>query len=228
MHLYRLFQKLLREYEGICYLYQNITNEDSATLLHYKATEAAIIHQNQVKALGLEEKTIAEACGKGTTRIFNLSSMHLDAESYCMKLCKSEQTLDYIKKSVNVLIQTQMQYSTNGLYTMTTYAKLLYQQGKFPESARIFTSCIGITNKVYESDTLTKGYLLQNLAVVHASMRNAKAALMYYAQAESIFHSFLDEEHPDLLICKGQRENAIGMDVQKMDLLEEKNVEKYP
>lgn len=78
--------------------------------------------------------------------------------------------------------------------------------------------------KLYESDTLTKGYLLQNLAAVHASMRNAKAALMYYAQAESIFHKFLDEEHPDLLICKEQRENAIGMDGQKIDLLVEKNV----
>lgn len=77
---------------------------------------------------------------------------------------------------------------------------------------------------MYESDTLTKGYLLQNLAAVHASMRNAKAALMYYAQAESIFHKFLDEEHPDLLICKEQRENAIGMDGQKIDLLVKKNV----
>lgn len=172
LHHYRLFQKLLGEYEGI----------------------------------------------------FNLSSMYLDAGSYCMKLRKSEQALDYIQKSANVLIQTQMQFSPSGLYTMTTYAKLLYQQGKFPEASRIFTSCIDITDKVYESDTLTKGYLLQNLAAVHASMRNAKAALMYYAQAESIFHKFLDEEPPDLLICKEQRENAIGMDGQKIDLLVEKNV----
>ena len=223
MHHYRLFQKLLGEYEGICYLYQNITNEDNATFLHYKATEASMIHQNHVKALELEEKAIAEACGKGTTRIFNLSSMYLDAGSYCMKLRKSEQALDYTKKSANVLVQTQMQYSSNGLYTMTTYAKLLYQQGKFSEAARIFTNCICITDKVHESDTLTKGYLLQNLAAVHASMRNAKTALMYYSQAESIFHKFLGEEHPDLLICKNQRENAIGMDGQKVDLLEYNN-----
>ena len=107
---------------------------------------------------------------------------------------------------------------------MTTYAKLLYQQGKFPEAARIFTNCIGITDKVYESDALTKGYLLQNLAAVHASMRNAKVALMYYAQAENIFHKFLDKEHPDLLICKNQRENVIGMDRQKVDLLEIENL----
>lgn len=183
-----------------------------------------MIHQNQVKALELEEKAIAEACGKGTTRIFNLSSMYLDAGNYCMKLRKSEQALDYIKKFANVLIQTQMQYSPNGLYTMTTYAKLLYQQGKFPEAARIFTSCIGITDKVYESDILTKGYLLQNLAAVHASMHNVKAALMYYAHTESIFHKFLDEEHPDLLICKGQRENAISINAQKVDLLEIENL----
>ena len=39
-----------------------------------------------------------------------------------------------------------------------------------------------------------------------------------------IFHKFLDEEHPDLLICKEQRENAIGMDGQKIDLLVKKNV----
>lgn len=201
LHHYRLFQKLLGEYEGICYLYQNITNEEHATLLHYKATEAAMIRQNHVKTLELEEKAIAEACGKGATRIFNLSSMYLDAGSYCMKLLKPEQALDYIEKSANILVQTQ--YSWNGIYTMTTYAKLLYHQGKFPEAARIFTSCIGITDKIYESDTLTKGYLLQNLAAVHASMHNAKAALMYCAQAESLFHKFLDEENPDLLICKG-------------------------
>ena len=219
MHHYRLFQKLLGEYEGICYLYQNITNEDRATLLHYKATEAAMIHQNHVNALELEEKAIAEACGKGTTHIFNLSSTYLDAGNYCLKLLKPEHALDYIEKSSNILVHTQMQYSLNGIYIMTTYAKLLYYQNKFPEAARIFTSCIGITDKVYESDTLTKGYLLQNLAAVHASMHNVKAALMYYAQAENIFQKFLDEEHPDLLICKEQQENVIGMDGQKVDLL---------
>ena len=104
LHHYRLFQKLLGEYEGICYLYQNITNEDHATLLHYRATESAIIHQNHVKALELEEKAIAEACGKGTTHIFNLSSMYLDASSYFMKLIKQEQAWDYIEKSVNILV----------------------------------------------------------------------------------------------------------------------------
>lgn len=70
---------------------------------------------------------------------------------------------------------------------------------------------------------LTKGYLLQNLATVHASIHNSKAALMYYAQAESIFQKFLDEKHPDLLICKEQRENVMGLDGQKVDLLVEKN-----
>ena len=64
LHHYRLFQKLLGEYEGICYLYQNITNEDSATLLHYKATEASMIHQNQVKALELEEKQLQKPAKK--------------------------------------------------------------------------------------------------------------------------------------------------------------------
>ena len=178
-----------------------------------------MIHQNHVNALELEEKAIAEACGKGTTHIFNLSSTYLDAGNYCMKLLKPEHALDYIEKSSNILVHTQMQYSLNGIYIMTTYAKLLYYQNKFPEAARIFTSCIGITDKVYESDTLTKGYLLQNLAAVHASMHNVKAALMYYAQAENIFQKFLDEEHPDLLICKEQQENVIGMDGQKVDLL---------
>lgn len=46
---------------------------------------------------------------------------------------------------------------------------------------------------------------------------------MYYEQAESIFHKFLDEEHPDLLTCKEQRRNVIGIDGQKVDLLEDKN-----
>ena len=150
--------------------------------------------------------------------------MYLDAGSYCMNLRKPEQALDYIEKSANTLVQTQMQYSPNGLYTMNTYAKLLYHQGKFPEAARIFTSCIGITDKVYESYTLTKGYLFQNLAAVHSSMRNEKAALMYYAQAESIFQKFLDEEHPDLLTCKEQQGNLIEMEGQKVDLLEIENL----
>ena len=44
------------------------------------------------------------------------------------------------------------------------------------------------------------------------------------AMAESIFHKFLDKEHPDLLICKNQRENVIGMDGQKVDLLEIENL----
>lgn len=46
---------------------------------------------------------------------------------------------------------------------------------------------------------------------------------MYYAQAENIFHKFLDEEHPDLLICKGQCENVIEIKGQKVDLLGENN-----
>ena len=94
----------------------------------------------------------------------------------------------------------------------------------FREKCLTKNRCIGITDKVYESDTLTKGYLLQNLAAVHTSMHNAKAALMYYAQAESILHKFLDEEHPDLLTCKEQRGNVIGIDGQKMDLLEIENL----
>ena len=84
-----------------------------------------------------------------------------------------------------------------------------------------FISPYFYTDKVYEYDTLTKGYLFQNLAAVHTSMRNEKVALMYYAQAESIFQKFLDEEHPDLLTCKKQRGNLI--EGQKVDLLEEKN-----
>lgn len=94
-----------------------------------------------VKALELEEKAIKEACGKGTTRIFNLSSMYLDAGSYCTKPFKFEKALMYIKKATNILVETQTQYSLNGIYTMTTYAKLLYHQGKFSEASRIFTSC---------------------------------------------------------------------------------------
>lgn len=45
-----------------------------------------------------------------------------------------------------------------------------------------------------------------------------------YAQAESILHKFLDEEHPDLLTCKEQRRNLIEMDGQKVDLLEIENL----
>lgn len=190
---------------------------------HYKATEAAMIHQNHVKALELEEKAIKEACGKGTTRIFNLSSMYLDAGNYCTRLLKFAKALMYIEKATNILVETQTQYSLNDIYTMTTYAKLLYHQGKFLEASRIFTSCIAITDKVFEADALTKGYLLQNLAAAHTSMSNVKVALMYYAQAKNIFSEFLDKEHPDLLICKEQQENLIRLDGQMVELLGKNN-----
>ena len=111
----------------------------------------------------------------------------------------------------------------SGMVALATPDRRLRRNVIFTEATRIFTSCIGITDKVYEYDTLTKGYLFQNLAAVHASMRNEKAALMYYAQAESIFQKFMDEEHPDLLTCKEQRGNLIEMEGQKVDLLEDKN-----
>lgn len=46
---------------------------------------------------------------------------------------------------------------------------------------------------------------------------------MYYTQTESLFHRFLDDEHPDLLICKEQSENVLGFDGQKVELLEYNN-----
>lgn len=204
LHSYRIFQKLLREYEGMCYLYDNITNEDKALLLHYIATEKAYIHQNYSQAIELEEKAIAEACNKGTSQILNLSSFYMDASNYYSKLQKPDKAFDNIQKATDVLTNTQLLYTPSGLHILITYAKYLQQQNKLQKALPVYVRCIEIMNKTSETDTLTKAYLFQNLATIYSSLQNSQLAVIRYSQAEEIFKKYLDEEHPDLLLCQEQ------------------------
>jgi hypothetical protein len=207
---FRSFEKLLNECNDICQHYHNISNENTAMLLHFQAVKAAKIHQNFIQALELEEKAIFLATKYGTSQILSLSSMYLDAGRYLALLGKQEKALDYTKKAAGILSNTQMQYSTAGIFTMTSYAKLLYESGKINDAIQIYSSCIGLVNKVYGDNSITKGYLTQNLAAICSSAGNNKMAILYYSQAESILKQYLEEEHQDLLSCQSQHRNLIN------------------
>lgn len=202
---FRSFEKLLNESNDICQHYHNISIENSAMLLHFQAVKAAKIHQNFIQALELEEKAIFLATKYGTSQILNLSSMYLDAGRYLALLGKQEKALDYTKKAAGVLSNTQMQYSTAGIFTLTSYAKFLYESGKISDAIQIYSNCIGLVNKVYGDNSITKGYLTQNLAAICASSGNNKMAMLYYSQAESIMRQYLEEDNPDLLSCQSQQ-----------------------
>ena len=65
---------------------------------------------------------------------------------------------------------------------------------------------------MYGDNSITKGYLTQNLAAICASAGNIKMAMLYFSQAESILKQYLEEEHPDLIMCVEQKamiENGI-------------------
>ncbi|MFA9465953.1 MAG: tetratricopeptide repeat protein [Velocimicrobium sp.] len=202
---FRSFEKLLNECNDICQHYHNISAENSAMLLHFQAVKAAKIHQNFIQALELEEKAIFLATKYGTSQILNLSSMYLDAGRYLALLGKQEKALDYTKKAAGVLSNTQMQYSTAGIFTLTSYAKLLYESGKISDAIQIYSNCISLVNKVYGDNSITKGYLTQNLAAICASAGNNKMAMLYYSQAENILRQYLEEENPDLIMCAEQK-----------------------
>ena len=202
---FRSFEKLLNECNDICQHYHNISTENSAMLLHFQAVKAAKIHQNFIQALELEEKAIFLATKYGTSQILNLSSMYLDAGRYLALLGKQEKALDYTKKAAGILSNTQMQYSTAGIFTLTSYAKLLYESGKISDAIQIYSNCIGLVNKVYGDNSITKGYLTQNLAAICASSGNNKMAMLYYSQAENILRQYLEEENPDLIMCAEQK-----------------------
>ena len=202
---FRSFEKLLNECNDICQHYHNISTENSAMLLHFQAVKAAKIHQNFIQALELEEKAIFLATKYGTSQILNLSSMYLDAGRYLALLGKQEKALDYTKKAAGVLSNTQMQYSTAGIFTLTSYAKLLYESGKISDAIQIYSNCISLVNKVYGDNSITKGYLTQNLAAICASSGNNKMAMLYYSQAENILRQYLEEENPDLIMCAEQK-----------------------
>ena len=202
---FRSFEKLLNECNDICQHYHNISTENTAMLLHFQAVKAAKIHQNFIQALDLEEKAIFLATKYGTSQILNLSSMYLDAGRYLALLGKQEKALDYTKKAAGVLSNTQMQYSTAGIFTLTSYAKLLYESGYIKDAIQIYSNCIGLVNKVYGDNSFTKGYLTQNLAAICASAGNNKMAMLYYSQAENILRQYLEEENPDLIMCAEQK-----------------------
>lgn len=202
---FRSFEKFLNECNDICQHYHNISTENSAMLLHFQAVKAAKIHQNFIQALELEKKAIFLATKYGTSQILNLSSMYLDAGRYLSLLGKQEKALDYTKKAAGVLSNTQIQYSTAGIFTLTSYAKLLYESGKISDAIQIYSNCIGLVNKVYGDNSITKGYLTQNLAAICASSDNSKMAMLYYSQTESILRQYLEEDNPDLLSCQSQQ-----------------------
>lgn len=201
---FRSFEKLLNECNDICQHYHNISTENSTMLLHFQAVKAAKIHQNFIQALELEEKAIFLATKYGTSQILNLSSMYLDAGRYLALLGKQDKALDYTKKAAGVLSNTQMQYSTAGIFTLTSYAKLLYESGNIKDAIQIYSNCIGLVNKVYGENSITKGYLTQNLAAIYASAGNNKMAILYYSQAGNILKRYLEAENPDLLLCQSQ------------------------
>jgi len=58
---------------------------------------------------------------------------------------------------------------------------------------------------VYGDNSITKGYLTQNLAALCASAGNNKMAMLYYSQAESIMRQYLEEDNSDLLSCQSQQ-----------------------
>jgi len=51
--------------------------------------------------------------------------MYLDAGRFLALLGTPNKALDYTKKATGVLSNTQMQYSTAGIFTLTLSAKLL-------------------------------------------------------------------------------------------------------
>lgn len=62
-----------------------------------------------------------------------------------------------------------------------------------------------LLTKCTVDNSITKGYLTQNLAAICASAGNNKMAMLYYSQAENILRQYLEEENPDLIMCAEQK-----------------------
>lgn len=201
---FRSFEKLLNECGYICQHYHNISTENTALLYHFQAVQSAKIHQNILLALELEEKAIFLSTKNGTSQIINLSSMYLDAGRYLSLLGKQEQALEYTKKAADILSNTQMQFTPAGVFTLTSYAKLLYENSNLKDAIQIYTNCIVLVNQVYGEMSITKGYLSQNIAAICSSTGNSKMAMLYYSQAENILKQYLEPEDHDLLLCQQQ------------------------
>lgn len=115
-----------------------------------------------------------------------------------------------------------MSYSPNGIASLIQYGRLLFDTKEYGEAIRIYSNCLGITNAVYGADNLTSGYISQNLAVLHADIRNIKRVAYYYEQAISILEKTLGSSHEDVVLCKSQSKELLNrLDVS---LLETPNI----
>lgn len=204
LHRYRSYSNLLNEYEYLCLDHSIRATNDQYLLFHFKAIEAADIHANINKALQLEEKSIYIAGKNGTSQVLNFSTLYLDAGRYYHMQGKLAKALEYTKKSNNILQETQMQYSPNGISCLVQYARYLFENKQINESIRIYQNCLDMISTCFGDSCLTYGYIAQNLAAILASVNKPKAALIYYDKTLSSLEPLLGAEHEDILLCKEQ------------------------
>ena len=211
-HRYRSYSRLLDTYEYLCIKSDFKNNSDRYMLEHFKAIEAWNIHNNINKAIDFEEKAILIAGKDGSANIFNFSTLYLDAGRYYHMQGKNAKALQYVQKAYGILEYTEMQYSPNGISCLIQYARLLFDQRDFSEALRIYTNCLGIIKYIFGADSLTAGYITQNVAALYHIIRNVKKAGLMYAQAESILERHLGSEHEDVLQCHEQAQRLDTLD----------------
>ncbi|MDO4556450.1 MAG: tetratricopeptide repeat protein [Lachnospiraceae bacterium] len=204
LHRYRSYSNLLNEYEYLC-LDKNIRADDDQYLLfHFKAIEAADIHANINKAIQWEEQAITTAGENGTSHILNFSTLYLDAGRYYHIQGNLKKALDYTQKSTDMLLETKMQYSPNGISSLIQYARYLFECNQFNDAIRIYQNCLNIINATWGDSCLTYGYIAQNLAAILASMKQPTASLRLFNKAISILEHLLGSGHEDVNFCKKQ------------------------
>lgn len=211
-HRYRSYSRLLGTYEYLCIKSDFENTSDRYLLEHFKAIEAWNIHNNINKAIDFEEKAILMAEKDGSANIFNFSTLYLDAGRYYHMQGKNAKALQYVQKAYGILEYTEMQYSPNGISCLIQYARLLFDQRDFSEALRIYTNCLGIIKNVFGADSLTAGYITQNIAALYHITHNVKKAKLMYAQAESILERHLGAEHEDVLQCHEQAQRLDTFD----------------
>ena len=211
-HRYRSYSRLLGTYEYLCIKSDFENTSDRYLLEHLKAIEAWNIHNNINKAIDFEEKAILMAEKDGSANIFNFSTLYLDAGRYYHMQGKNAKALQYVQKAYGILEYTEMQYSPNGISCLIQYARLLFDQRDFSEALRIYTNCLGIIKNVFGADSLTAGYITQNIAALYHITHNVKKAKLMYAQAESILERHLGAEHEDVLQCHEQAQRLDTFD----------------
>ena len=116
---------------------------------------------------------------------------------------------DYTKKSAGILVETQMQYSPNGIACLIQYARYLFENRQINESIRIYQNCLGIIDTCFSNSCLTYGYISQNLAAIFTSVNKSKVALVYYDRAIITLEHLLGSEHEDVMLCKEQMQKLL-------------------